>query len=320
MTPFRLFRKAWEKELCSYVLQEYGATGGRGWANITEAVEESIGKLSATEFFKPGKHYRVIARYTEGNHAGQFAGVVWQHYEPVKGIKAVKGEEEEKTKKKEKETHDPVEAMAAYADKLEADLQPIVKLQNVIRDFQETFMPTPAQPALSTPSGEEGEEFKIPPPEFDGKLPVYMHPFVVKTIFGELNAFVDHAADRFGGMFGGGGPAGKGKTQAKAEEEEEPLLPSIRDFALKPIIKGEQEPIEFETEEEEEVTLPMPKEKVSGGPVAEFKVQPPEETEEESKAETVPSLFPDEEPKYEDTALPGIDEKFKMIKKEKKNE
>lgn len=82
-------KKPWQKVACTFVVQEsVPATGG--WAIITEASGEIPTKAEASEFFKPGRHYRVMARAVEGNEkagikAGTFVGVTWKHYEPIPG-------------------------------------------------------------------------------------------------------------------------------------------------------------------------------------------------------------------------------------------
>jgi hypothetical protein len=264
--PFGLFKKSWEKEHCAFVLQEYGATGSKGWASITEETETLISKMMALEQFKPGKSYRVLARYLDGDHAGQIAGVVWHHHEPIRGLHEKKTEERPKRQEREKEKA-PEEYIDAYVENLAAALTPIVKLQAVLKDFQATFAPTPA----AATSEQTSEDFAIPPPEYEGKLPIWTHPMVIKSIFSELNAFVDHTANRFEGLFGTGGT----KAREEKEEKEEPLLPSIADFTEQEVpIAKEPEPIQTE-----EAALPMPED---------------EETDEESAAEMIPSLVEEE--------------------------
>jgi hypothetical protein len=268
--------------MCSFELQEYGADGGKGWISITEATGSPIGKAEAQEMFKPDKHYRVIARALEGEQAGRFIGIVWQHYEPAKGL-VKKEAAKEKVPPKPKEVEDVIDE---WADRVDRVLQPVEKIMDTMDRIRGRFTPA------STGAVEgEGASYDIPPPEFDGKLPAIMHPYVVHVIAEEIKGVIDYGATRLGEAFGVGGLPGK---QPPKEEEEEEVIPSLAKFKEKK--KAAELPTEKEEEEAEEElpTIPMPK-----------KEEPEEAPPEEKEGEVVPSLEekPEEAPKEEEEPL-----------------
>jgi len=232
-----LFKKKWEKVACTFTLQEYGATGTRGWADITDPVGSAITKGAASEFFKPGCHYRLIARSIEGETAGQWVGTVWEHYEPHKGLVAKGVAVKEKSPAKPK---DPADYMEAYADQVEHVLEPLVKINEVFAQIREQLAPQPSAEGPPT----EGSPYTIPPPEFDGKLPAVMHPYVIHVIAEEVKGVVEYAATRLEKSFGGGG-----LPEEEGGEEEEEFLPSMSKFTA-------EEEGEVVAEEEEESLLP----------------------------------------------------------------
>lgn len=239
--PLGFFKKKWEKVACTFTLQEYGATGTKGWADITDPVGSAIPKGAASEFFKPGCHYRLIARSIEGDTAGQWVGTVWEHYEPHKGLKA---KEIAAVKKGPAKPKDPADIMEAYADQVEHVLNPLVRINEVFASIREQLAPQ------SSEGGPPPEAYTIPAPEFDGKLPAIMHPYVIHVIAEEVKGVVEFAADRMEKAFGGGG------LPAVEEEEEEDLLPSMSKFREE---EPEGEVVEgdvVEAAEEEEALLP----------------------------------------------------------------
>ena len=284
MPKFPWSKKPWEKCMCSFELQEYGADGGKGWVSITEATGSPISKAESQEMFKPDKHYRVIARALEGEQAGRFIGIVWQHYEPAKGL-VKKETAKEKAPPKPKEVEDVIDE---WADRVDRVLQPVEKIMDTMDRIRGRFTPTQAGPVEG-----EGASYQIPPPEFDGKLPAIMHPYVVHVIAEEIKGVIDYGATRIGEAFGVGGLPGQPAPKEEAEEEE--VIPSLAKFKEKK--KLAEQPPEKEEAEEEEPTIPMPK-----------KEEPkPEEApieEEKEEEEVVPSLEeqekPEEAPKEEE--------------------
>jgi hypothetical protein len=280
-------KKPWEKCMCSFELQEYGGDGGKGWHSITEPTGTPIGKQESKEFFKPDRHYRVIARALEGEQAGRFIGVVWEHYEPYRGL-LKKGEEEkrEKPPPKPKEVEDVI---GEWADKVDRVLEPVEKIMDTMDRIRGRFG---GVASTAESEGGEGATYQIPPPEFDGKLPAIMHPYVVHVIAEEIKGVIDYGATRLGEAFGVGGLPGK---QPPKEEEEEEVIPSIAKFKEKR--KAAELPAEKEEEAEEEElpAIPMPeKEEPEEAPI-----------EEKKEEEVVPSLEekPEEAPKEEEETL-----------------
>lgn len=264
--PFGLFKKKWEKVACTFTLQEYGVTGPKGWEDITAPVGSAISKGAASEFFKPGCHYRLIARSIEGESAGQWVGTVWEHYEPHKGLKAKGVAVKQKGPVKAK---DPADMMEAYAEQVEHVLNPLLKMNEVFAQIREQLVPQPSEGG-PPPSPEGQGAYTIPAPEFEGKLPAVMHPYVIHVIAEEVKGVVEYAATRLEKSFGGGGlPAAE-----EGEEEEEEFLPSMSKFREQPEEEGE-----VVAEEEEEALLPSITSEV------------PEEPE------TVPTLITEEEEK-----------------------
>ena len=280
-------KKPWEKCMCSFELQEYGGDGGKGWHSITEPTGTPISKQESKEFFKPDRHYRVIARALEGEQAGRFIGVVWDYYEPYRGL--LKKEEEEKREKAPPKPKEVEDVIGEWADKVDKVLEPVEKIMDTMDRIRGRFEPA------SRGEGEEGEgaSYQIPPPEFDGKLPAIMHPYVVHVIAEEIKGVIDYGATRLGEAFGVGGLPGQPAPKEEAEEEE--VIPSIAKFKeKKKAAELPPEKEEAEEKEEELPTIPMPK-----------KEEPEEAPPEEKEGEVVPSLEekPEEVPKEEEEPL-----------------
>lgn len=292
---FRLRKKAWEKCMCSFELQEYGADGGKGWHSITEATGTPILKGESGEFFKPDRHYRVIARALEGEQSGRFIGVVWDHYEPHRGL--LKKEEEEKREKAPSKPKEVEDVIGEWADKVDQVLAPVEKIMDTMDRIRERFGGGAAAPSGEGGEG-EGASYQIPPPEFDGKLPAIMHPYVVHVIAEEIKGVIDYGATRIGEAFGVGGLPGR--PAPKEEEEEEEVIPSLAKFKEKK--KAVELPPEKEEVEEEELpTIPMPKKE-------EPEEAPPIEEKKEEEV-VVPSLEkPEEAPKEEEEPLEKVEE------------
>jgi hypothetical protein len=281
--PFgiKLFKKPWDSAPCEFVLQEYGLGGERGWSDVTESTGTLPSKDTARDNFKPGHHYRLLAKYVEGERAGQIAGVAWNHYEPAPG--GLKPKEPIKREKSEAKRADPVAVMSDYAEEVERTLAPLGHILESLDDIRQRL-------GGGTPQRVVGEEegMGIPPPEFDGKLPVVFHPYVIHTIAEEMKSVISYAGDRFEGILGKSGEAPPVK-----EEEEEPLLPSIKDY-VKPTEaeveekeeEGELEEAEKPEEEEEEPSLPtLPSAPEAQKPTEEIVPALIEEKKEEELAE-----------------------------------
>jgi len=308
MPKFPWSKKAWEKCICTFELQEYGADGGKGWVSITEPTGSPISKNESKEMFKPDKHYRVIARALEGEQAGRFIGIVWQHYEPAMGLvkkEAVK----ERAPPKPKEVEDVLDE---WADRVDKVLMPVEKIMDTMERIRGRFAP-----AEVVRQEEEGS-YQIPPPEFDGKLPAVMHPYVVHVIAEEIKGVIDYGATRIGEAFGVGALPGR---PAPKEEEEEEVIPSLARFKeKKKAAELPPEKKEEELEEEEVRAIPIPEKE-------EAKPEEPSPIEEKKEEEVVPSLVeekPEEAPKEEaleeefepEEELPSLPKKPRRRKKE----
>jgi len=265
---FGFRKKAWEKVMCTFELQAYGGSEGPGWHSIAEATYTLITVAEATEMFEPDKHYRLIARATEGPQAGRFVGVVWDHYEPFKGLVKKGAKEARVPAAKAKEPEDVLED---WADRVDKVLAPLPRIFETLEKIRVKYAGGGAA---------EGEEGEVPawqqlgPPEFDGKLPVMLHPYVIHSIAEEIKGVIEFGAKRMENIFGVGGLPGE---QPPKEEEEEAVLPTLESFKKKKAA-AEQPPVT--EEEEEEPTIPMPK-----------KEEPAEEVPPiEEKEEVVPPL------------------------------
>jgi hypothetical protein len=282
--PFGFRKKSWEKVMCTFELQAYGGSEGPGWHSIAEATYTLITVAEAAEMFEPDRHYRLIARATEGPQAGRFVGVVWDHYEPFKGLVKKGAKEARVPAAKPKEPEDVLED---WADRVDKVLAPLPRIFETLEKIRVKYAGGGAG---------EGEEGEVPawqqlgPPEFDGKLPVMLHPYVIHSIAEEIKGVIEFGAKRMENIFGVGGLPGE---QPPKEEEEEAVLPTLESFKKKKAA-AEQPPVteEKEKEEEEEPTIPM------------LKKEPPIE---EKKEEAVPSLEekPEEAPKEEEEEIKG---------------
>ena len=266
-------KKPWEKCMCSFELQEYGGDGGKGWHSITEATGAPISQQESGEFFKPDRHYRVIARALEGEQSGRFIGVVWDHYEPHRGL--LKKEDEEKREKAPPKPKEVEDVIGEWADKVDQVLAPVEKIMDTMDRIRGRFGGGEAAPKGE---GEEGASYQIPPPEFDGKLPAIMHPYVVHVIAEEIKGVIDYGATRIGEAFGVGGLPGQ--PSPKEEEEEAEVIPSLAKFKEKKKAAELPPEKEAEGEEEELPAIPMPKKKP----------KPAEEAPIGGEEEVVPSL------------------------------
>jgi hypothetical protein len=237
-----LFRKKpWEKIQCTFDLQEYGLVGGKGWASVSNA-GEVVSVVEAAESFKPGKHYRLLARSLED---GKLVGVVWTHYEPEPG--GLKEIEREEKKEKTKASSDPAEIMDRYVDSVGRTLEPIGKFYKAMNELRDSIFGTQPQVVQVAPEGDS-----VPTLDFEGKAPWYLHPYVVRTLGDEVTRVVDHLFSRLESVGLSPGKKGEGK-----EEEEDVKLPGLP-MVIQPEKEEatEEAPKEEEQEEEPETLFP----------------------------------------------------------------
>ena len=308
MGKFPWSKKPWEKVPCNFIVQEYDASVGRGWSDITEPTGEPPSISSAKELMKPGNHYRVIARAVEdsekeGIKAGTYVGVAWKFYEPlVGGVRELK-EPKAKVVKETKPT-DVSELMSKYVDEIDRVVTPLAKLGEVFTKIRESVLgvaPSGGRGDSEEEEGEGGGYGEIPPLEFEGKAPWFMHPYVAHAIAEEIKGVIDFGAKRMEQVLKGGAEG----EAAVAAEEEEPLLPSIKEYeAEKPAEEkvAEEEAEEPAAEEEEEKAVEA-EEPVISTMEEPIEVQgsgmaPPKEkvVETPKEVEVVPSLLEEEKP------------------------
>jgi len=247
-------KKPWDKYLCTFVVQEFGATGEKGWGDVSEPTSQPPTKEECHELFSPGSSYQCMARYAEGPKAGQFAGVVWHHFEPLPGGLKPKPKEKGKIREKvvEKEP-DYAEVMGKYADQVERTLDPLARLFESLEAVRERLGGgVGVAPQPSAVVSEPG--YSVPPPEFDGKLPAIMHPYVIHTIAEELKSVVDFAGARFERVLR---PA-----EGEVEEEEEVRLPTLPMPPSRELPGEVEEAVEEEELPEEEIEEEVVEEEV----------------------------------------------------------
>jgi len=233
-----------EPEFVKYELQEYGSYGGRGWVTIA-GMDKPLKPHECEEYFKPGRIYRLLPRDLE---SGTYKKAKWKHYEPKPGIESheVSPEALEKLERR-RQRRQPAsasEVMTAWAGELQQALQPLMAISDVIATMRD---------ALSKIGGvSAGEKGGIPPPEFEGKLPSIMHPYVISNIGETVKDITDNFFTRL--------EETRQKFMAPPEtsETEVASLPSIEQY-----IEEEPEPVAQPTEAEEAEVEPEVEE--SGG-------------------------------------------------------
>jgi len=223
---FKFWKKKWEREPCTFELQEYGAAGKPGWATISKPTGEVPNKQECAELFQPGYHYRVLAKSVE---TGKIVGVVWNCYEPLPGGIEAKPEKEEKAPPQPREPRgprSPSEWMGEYAKQVADTLEPLAELVEAVRGLDIFGGGGGGQPPANPQ--------QFPPLDFSGKAPWVLHPYIVREIGNQIKDVSDHIMDRLSGL-----PAEAAKrmqAQAEAgvkapeEEEEMPLLPNPEEY------------------------------------------------------------------------------------------
>jgi len=164
--------------------------------------------------------------------------------------------------------------MKDYAGEVKRVLEPIKDISLALNELRESLFPegVGGSPPASSGEGEGSYYGGVPPPEFEGKIPVWMHPYVVHTIATEIKGVIEYGATRLEGILGKSPLKPPG---VEAEVEEEFKLPSISTYAQPPEAPVapaglEEQPLEERVEEGEELE---------------------EEEPSEEEVETVPSLI-----------------------------
>jgi len=163
---------AFKKFPARYILQEYDYEE-RAWRTIDQS-DQAITIDNARLRFRPGCLYRVVEMNIE---TGKFERQVWKHYEPdlrVIGV-AKPEEEEEKPKRRKRKKVTPADVMRTYARQLNEMLQPLVELQEVLNTLGNLG-------AGSSTAQPPQQGFDLPPLQFKGEAPWYLHPYIVSYV------------------------------------------------------------------------------------------------------------------------------------------
>jgi len=175
----KLFKR--EPKVYRYELQEWGGAGSKGWQTIADSdLPRKPDEFS--EFFKPGRIYRLLVRDME---TGRLVKMKWRHYEPSPEIRRHKAKEKEEREVAPPPPMSASQIMMSWAEELQTSLQPLQALGQLMQQIRETFN------QFSSGTG-GGGSMQIPPPEFEGKLPALMHPYVVKQVGDTVKDVTDH--------------------------------------------------------------------------------------------------------------------------------
>ena len=170
-----LLKKEWVYELQVYE---------NGWVSITGQVNTKK-KEDFQQLFEPGKLYRLMRRDPDSM---KFDKVVWRHFEPEPVIRARRPKRE-----RERESHPPpreltpADVMKQWAEGLYAHLEPLRHVGQIVKDIREAF---------SGMGFGGGGEQQLPPLEFEGKAPWFMHPYVAKSFGDVIKEVIDHGFNR----------------------------------------------------------------------------------------------------------------------------
>ena len=240
-----------QRKVYSYELQECGRASKGGWATIA-TMDKFEKPVALAEHFKPGFMYRLMARDLE---KGTYAKVKWKHFEPSLEIEKV---EKEKVERAPARMPTPAEIMTMWADSLQKQMEPVFTFGKVMKSLRESF-----NDAFGGTGGEGGTG--IPAPQFEGKLPAIMHPYVIKEVGETVKGVTDHFFSK---------------------------LDEFKKKAFMPPQEPEQSAVEFPTIEEYMAPPEPEAEKVS--PREQVEATPTEAPAEEEK-EAVPEEKPEEE-------------------------
>ena len=202
-----------------------------GWHTISELTDKKR-KEDYQDLFEPGKLYRLMRKDPDSL---RYDKMVWRHFEPSPVI-PVRRPKKEREERPPPQPITPSQYMKVWAEGLREYLEPIRMIGEVARDIREAF------------SGIGGESSGgIPPIEFEGKAPWFMHPYVAKTWGDVAKEVIDHGAKRLGEVI----EKAKSTAVPVAEEEEAQLpgFPSIEEYEE---YAREEEGEEYGTEEAEE--------------------------------------------------------------------
>lgn len=170
-------------------LQAHYTTGSRGtgygWHTIWQTDTHEPKPVEVADKFEPGVRYRVLRRNLE---TGRFDKICWTHYEPLGegetgGIQRI--EEKIEEARERRQPLRPADVMSAWAQDLKEALAPLQALGEIRRDLLS---------ALGVSEG--GEAAQIPPLQFSGAAPWFMHPYVMKYGAEAVKDVIGYTFDR----------------------------------------------------------------------------------------------------------------------------
>lgn len=215
-------------------LQVFYTTGSRragyGWQTILKTDDREPKKVEVANMFEPGGRYRLLRRNLE---TGRYDKICWTHYEPA-GPEVVEGAKEKIEEKTElaQRPLKPSDVMRGWAEELKESLTPLVMLGEIRKDLLG---------ALGVSEGGVGE---IPPLQFSGAAPWFMHPYVMKYGADAVKEVIGYAFDRVEKIAKRTGLV----AEEEEEVEEEVELPRPSEFKVEEVT-----PAEVKTETETEV-------------------------------------------------------------------
>ena len=200
------FRKDW-----MYELQVFE----NGWVTITQPTDKKR-KEDYQELFVPGKLYRLMRKDPD---TYQYDKMVWRHYEPAPVIPLVQRKKERPPPERSERPLSPADFMRAYVEGLREYMEPVRMFGQIARELREAFSGTVG-----------GEGASIPPIEFEGKAPWFMHPYVAKTWGDIAKEVIDHGAKRLGEVIEKAKSAITPTEEAAPEEAEFPRLEEYEEY------------------------------------------------------------------------------------------
>ena len=216
-----------------YELQVYQ----NGWKTISEATPEKS-KDNYVEFFEPGKLYRLMRKNPDTQ---RYDKVVWRHWEPAPRPTKLREEPKERVQPRPARPITPAEYMREYAEQLYAMLEPIRIIGEIGKNIRDAF----------SGFGGGGGETTLPPLEFEGKAPWFVHPYMTKTWEGVATRIIDYGAKRLEQVI-----EKLRQPVTPTEEEIATEFPTLEEFTEEeyaPTARTEVEVKPSEVEEEEKI-------------------------------------------------------------------
>lgn len=209
-------------------LQVFYTTGSRkagyGWHTLWRTDDHEPKRVEVADKFEPGCRYRVLRRNLE---TGRYDKICWTHYEPA-GPEVVEGARERIEEKIESAQRPlkPRDVMAGWAEELKESLAPLLMLGEIRKDLLG---------ALGVSEG--GTMAEIPPLQFSGSAPWFMHPYVVKYGADAMKEVIGYAFDRVEKITKKVGLV----EEEEGEEVEEIALPRPSEFKIQEVTPAMEE-------------------------------------------------------------------------------